>query len=129
MDYQEYLKGAQSIDKILSRRCFAALIDYAIFFALYYAYLYLFGEFQLDGSLQVNGFWQLLIIGSISLFLFPLMESIFGYTMGKGLLDLKVVYHDKKGFRFFAQASRIRFYGFHFFWFGSNIACKIYQRA
>ena len=91
MNYQDYV----SYNPVLARRCFAALIDYALFFVLVYAYIYLFGRAK-DGGYYISFLsYHSLIIIFIWLTLFPALESMLGYTLGKGLFDLKVVLDNK----------------------------------
>ena len=93
-------------DKLLAFRCYAAFLDYFVFFSLFYGYLYLFGEVRSNGQLEVHGIHHLFIIFILWVILFPYMESMFGYTLGKGLFDLKVVYEDKKEFPFLCSLKR-----------------------
>ena len=106
MEYEEYVKQNESIDRVLMRRCYAALIDYIIFYALFFAYAYLFGEVYSYNSFVVNGFGNLFMVFCIWLFIFPFMESVIGFTLGKGFFDLKVVYQDKKDFHFVSSLKR-----------------------
>jgi uncharacterized RDD family membrane protein YckC len=111
MDYQEYLDKYVSYDRILARRCWAALIDYVVYFLLLILYAYFFGDVQEWGfkdnggfSFRVNpGFFPTVILWFLY---FPAIESIFGYTLGKGALDLKVIFQDKKEFPFVVSLKR-----------------------
>jgi uncharacterized RDD family membrane protein YckC len=106
VEYQEYVEQTESIDKLLARRCYAAIVDYALFFAVFYIDLRLFGEYQPDGSLMVHGSGHLFAMLCVWMLFFPSMESKFGFTLGKGLFDLKVEYQDKKAFRFPSSLKR-----------------------
>ena len=71
------------------RRAVAALIDYGVFFALFYAYLELVGTPNDEGGLSVNGLPALPIpLGWLALF--PVMEFATGMTMGKAVLGMRV---------------------------------------
>jgi uncharacterized RDD family membrane protein YckC len=102
MDYQQYLEIYVAYDPILARRCLAAVIDYLIYFILTTIYGYFFGDVKewgmIDGQFRINiagTFWSSVLIWILY---FPLLESILGYTLGKGLLDLKVVRERKDDF-------------------------------
>ncbi len=111
MDYQEYLEKYVSYDRILARRCWAALIDYVVYFLILMLYGYIFGDvhgwgFNENGgfSFRVNpGFFSTVILWFIY---FPITESILGYTLGKGALDLKVIPQDRKDFPFVVSLKR-----------------------
>lgn len=75
--------------KNIGKRFFAGLIDYSILFGILFAYLYLFGEPNQEGTgYEATGLkalfpypaWFVLII---------LTESFFGATIGNTLMDLK----------------------------------------
>lgn len=100
MEYKEYLDKYVSYDNILMRRCWAALIDYGVFYILLLLYGYFFGNvkewyfysfdsysYNVDLGLAMPTIWFLY---------FPLLEAMFGYTPGKGLFDLKVIQENKK---------------------------------
>jgi len=110
MDYQEYLDQYIAYDPILARRCFAAAIDYFIYFIIYILYTYFFGEMKQWGiengvfSYRFNiGFFSLIIIWFLY---FPFIESIYGYTLGKGLFDLKVVKENSEDSNFYVSFIR-----------------------
>jgi uncharacterized RDD family membrane protein YckC len=92
MDYQEYVV----YEPILARRAFAALIDYGIYFGIFYAIVYFFGDLNSDGTRTLHGFGNLFILFFIWFVLFPGLEGFLGYTLGKGLLDLKIVCERKQ---------------------------------
>jgi len=106
MENQTNKDDYQKNDKLLAFRCYAALLDYIVYFTLFYGYLYLFGHVESGGRLEVNGIGHLFILFSIWMIVFPYMESKFGYTLGKGLFDLKVVYEDKKEYPFMCSLKR-----------------------
>lgn len=73
----------------LSRRIFATLIDYGIYFGIFYCYLLYFGTETADGQ-TVTGF-RALPLNIIWLLYFVVVEAASGATVGHTLLDLKVV--------------------------------------
>ena len=111
MDFQEYLEKYVSYDRILARRCWAAVIDYLVYFIILMLYGYFFGDVQDWGfkesggfAFRVNpGFFPTIILWFLY---FPTVESILGYTFGKGLFDLKVIPEDKKEFLFVVSFKR-----------------------
>ncbi len=99
MNYEEYLDKYVSYDKILFRRCWAAAIDYAIFYVLVILYGYLFGKVNVWYFHSFNDF-KFNVDSGIAMFIiwflyFPIFEAMFGYTLGKGLFDLKVIQEKK----------------------------------
>ena len=81
------------------KRVGSALIDYILFGLVWASYLRLFGTYHEDNF----GNWSYTVdgIGSLPLFIFwlgwfPILESTLGYTIGKGLLDMRVVKDDGK---------------------------------
>lgn len=111
MDYQEYLDTYVAYDKILAKRCWAAILDYLFYFIILMLYGYFLGEvhewgFKEEGGFAFNvdaGFFATVFIWFLY---FPVIESSLGYTLGKGLLDLKVVPEDKKEFPFIVSLKR-----------------------
>lgn len=111
MDYQEFLDKYVAYDRILARRCWAAITDYIVYYLLLILYSYFFGDVQEWGfkenggfAFRVNpGFFPTVILW---LSYFPLTESILGYTLGKGGFDLKVIPHDRKDFPFIVSLKR-----------------------
>jgi uncharacterized RDD family membrane protein YckC len=87
MDYQEYV----AYEPILSRRATAAFLDYATYFFLLFGLFYTFGHMNSEGQMEIKGLWGLFSPFFIWFLYFPLMEAMFGYTLFKGLFDLKVV--------------------------------------
>jgi uncharacterized RDD family membrane protein YckC len=82
------------------RRAFAALIDNIIFLAILLIYNFLRGNApEWEGNLfayifrSIPGFFIVLFIW---FFYYPVLESMLGYTLGKGLFDLEVVLENKK---------------------------------
>jgi len=76
---------------LMLRRATAAMIDYGLYFVILYVYFRLFGIENADGTIELHGFLHLTMLALIWIALFPFMEDWFGYTLGKGLLDLKVI--------------------------------------
>jgi uncharacterized RDD family membrane protein YckC len=111
MEYQQYLDRYVSYDSVLARRCWAAIIDYIVFTILLFLYIYLTGSNQ-DSDLASSGNSGLrnlidyLFIIIIWFLYYPLLESIFGYTPGKGIFDLKVIQQDKRDFPFVVSLKR-----------------------
>lgn len=111
MDSQKYIDKNSSYDRILARRGWAAIIDYLVFFIIIILYGYVLGDIQEWGfnengsfAFRVNpGFFPTVILWIIY---FPTIESIFGYTLGKGALDLKVICQDRKDFPFVVSLKR-----------------------
>lgn len=83
------------IKKNLKKRIFAALIDYTVFFLMFYIYLLFFGAYDHDGSLKVHG-WKVLPLLIIWLGYFVIFEGIFGGTLGHLALGLKVTKLDRR---------------------------------
>jgi len=82
--------------KYMLRRMCAALIDYCLFFLFFYVYLFAFAEIRHDGYLGTRNICHQFILLLSWFVLFPTLESSLGYTLGKGLLDLKVVLQNGK---------------------------------
>ena len=111
MDYQEYLDKYVSYDRILARRIWAAMIDYLVYFLLLILYSYFFGEVQEWGFKENGGFAFKVNPGFLPTILlwflyFPIVESLLGYTLGKGILDLRVVPKDRNDFSFIISLKR-----------------------
>ena len=107
MDYQEYLDQYVSYDKVLVRRCWAAVLDYFLYSAIVVLYSYFFGEVQQWGFREgFNADAGLLVPMAIWVLYFPGAEAVFGYTLGKGLFDLKVVRERKADFPLFVTFKR-----------------------
>jgi len=94
MRYEEYV----AYEPILARRVMAALLDYALFFGIVFAYLMVFGSPNEEGGLEVNGFRHMFALFVIWALYFPVIEGTFGFTAFKGLLDLRVVQERRKDF-------------------------------
>jgi uncharacterized RDD family membrane protein YckC len=102
MDYRENV----TYDPLLVRRCWAAFLDYLFFFGLVFVYVYLTGEVQEDGTYAVHGFSHLLLILFIWIVYFPGIEGGVGYTLFKGLFDLKVLRESKRDYPFVVSFKR-----------------------
>jgi uncharacterized RDD family membrane protein YckC len=72
------------------RRVYATLVDYTLIFALSFAYLYLAGEQQDDGSYRVSG-WPALAPVALWFLYFVIAERYLKGTFGHQLFGLKVV--------------------------------------
>jgi uncharacterized RDD family membrane protein YckC len=110
MNYQEYLDQYIAYDPILVRRCFAATLDYSIFFLIYVIYVYFFGNVDEwginDGKFSVKFDIGLFSFIFIWFLYFPVIESIYGYTLGKGLFDLKVIKENSNDSKFYVSFIR-----------------------
>src|SRR5438046_3059208 len=102
MEHQQYLEQYVSYRPLLARRGWAALLDYILYLVLVMIYGYFFGTVNEWGttdtgfSFNVNpGFVAPVVLW---LLYFPLVESILGYTLGKGLFDLKLVCERKNDY-------------------------------
>ncbi|MBB3697113.1 RDD family protein [Flammeovirga yaeyamensis] len=78
----------------LLKRTIATIIDYGIYFIFFNLYVKTFGELSDDGGYKVNG------IASLPIFLiwfiyFPIVEGLFGKTLGHLAVGLKVI--DRRG--------------------------------
>jgi len=77
-------------------RIIAFLIDFSIYALIGYATSVFFGTVQEDGvSYKMNGLPALSMM-ILALILWPISEGIWGQTIGKRLLDLKVMTTDYK---------------------------------
>lgn len=79
------------IFQIPIKRFFAALIDYILFLLFIAAYVIFLGERKNDGTFEVKGVLHIIILWIVWIIYFPVIETRFGYTLGKGLFDLKVI--------------------------------------
>jgi uncharacterized RDD family membrane protein YckC len=77
-------------NKNLSRRYYANVIDYGVFFIVSIIYVSLFGETDEFGTSRVTGF-KTLAIPFIWFIYFPIIESFFGQTVGKRILHLNII--------------------------------------
>ena len=77
--------------KIGIKRFIAALIDYGIFYFFIYAYIVTLGIPLGNGRFEVHGLIHFIIIFIVWCIYFPGLEASLGYTLGKGMFDLKVI--------------------------------------
>jgi uncharacterized RDD family membrane protein YckC len=99
-------------------RIVAFVIDYFIYFIIVMLFALLFGEEQNEvNGYSVTGF-PAFILFLIGLFLWPFSEAYYGQTMGKSLMNLKVVSEDYKQIR-----TRQAFLRFFFGIFDLMILC------
>jgi uncharacterized RDD family membrane protein YckC len=77
-------------NRYVKLRIFATLIDYGIYFILFFLYLYTFGEKNLDGLMEVHGLLALPIFISWFLY-FVVNEAYNSATPGHDILKLIVV--------------------------------------
>jgi uncharacterized RDD family membrane protein YckC len=102
MDYQEYLK----YEPFLARRCWAAVLDYLLYFAIFFAYVYFVGEKTEQGTYEAKGFAHIFAVIVLWFIYFPVIEGILGYTIFKGLFDLKVIVERRQDYRFVVSIKR-----------------------
>ena len=74
----------------ITKRIIATVIDYTVFFLIFYVYLLFFGTYEDDGSLMAKG-WTAFPILIIWFGYFVLIEGTQGGTPGHLTLGLKVV--------------------------------------
>ena len=70
-------------------RALAAVIDYAVFWGLFFAYARYFGV-ETDEGFQLSGCGHMLAVVAAWVVLVPLPEGIWGRTIGKWACDLRV---------------------------------------
>jgi uncharacterized RDD family membrane protein YckC len=75
------------------RRAVATIVDYGIFFAFTFAYVYQFGSETSEGY-QVQGCGHFLALLFAWIVWLPLPEALFGRTLGKWGFDLRVMAAD-----------------------------------
>lgn len=91
------------------RRFAAALIDYGLYAAFFYAYLVTFAEIRQGDYIGTRNIFHQLVLLSAWVILFPVLEATLGYTLGKGLFDLKAVQGNSKKPTFFRALTRHMF--------------------
>ncbi len=110
MEQQEYIEQYVSYRPVLARRGCAALVDYFHYFVIVMIYGYLLGTVNQWGRTETGFSFSVNpgVIAPIVLWLvyFPFMESKFGYTLGKGLFDLKLVCQQRKDYPFIVSLKR-----------------------
>jgi len=110
MNYKTYYNKYLSLDPILARRCWAALLDYFVVSAAFMVYTY--GVRNLVEismglqSLNFQGNASPLTFILLWIIYFPVPEAIFSATLGKAAFDLKVVYEDNNSSRFVSSLKR-----------------------
>lgn len=114
MDYEEYV----GYDPQLARRVAAALLDYALFSFIFFAYVKFFGEEAEPGLYEANGIHHVLILWFLWFLYFPFMEGIWGFTPFKGLFDLKVISDRRRDFGVMVALKRHLLDPVDFFLFG-----------
>jgi len=95
-----------TLDAILVKRALAAALDYVFYVAITAVFIYL----GVGWFLAVAGLW---------IIYFPGLEGILGYTLFKGLFDLKLVKENRKDARFFVAFQRHLLDPIDFAFFGS----------
>ena len=99
-------------------RIIAFIIDYFIYFLIVMLFVLLFGEEKSEEiGYSVTGL-PAFILFLIGLFLWPFSEAYYGQTMGKSLMNLKVVNEDYRQIR-----TRQAFIRFFFGIFDTMILC------
>jgi uncharacterized RDD family membrane protein YckC len=102
MKYEEYLV----YQRVLARRASAAVLDYLLFSGMLWAYAAFFGDWVVDLAFYVHGVRHILGMAFLWILYFPIVESIWGYTLFKGLFDLRVVQDRKTDFPFWVSLKR-----------------------
>lgn len=77
-------------ERNVARRFYANLLDYFLVFGFSFAYIFLVGEPDYDGTYRVSGL-PALFIPFLWFTYFPLAESIFHQTLGKAAFNLMVI--------------------------------------
>jgi uncharacterized RDD family membrane protein YckC len=72
----------------LLKRFIAGLVDYALVFGFFYAFIYAFGEPNNEGGYRVTGFLAL-VPEAFWFIIIILFEVIFGATLGNTIVGLK----------------------------------------
>jgi uncharacterized RDD family membrane protein YckC len=114
MEYEEYV----AYEPQLARRVAAALLDYTLFFGIMFGYATIFGEPLGDGQFYVHGFGNLFAVALLWFLYFPVMEGLWGFTLFKGLFDLKVVSDRRRDLDVGVALKRHLFDPIDFFMFG-----------
>ena len=114
MDYQEYVK----YESLLARRVSTAVLDYLLYGGIFIGYVYFFGSQNEQGVIEAKGIQHLLGVMCLWLLYFPTMEGLFGFTLFKGIFDLKIVQDRRKHFRFAVAFKRHLLDPIDFFIFG-----------
>jgi uncharacterized RDD family membrane protein YckC len=114
MDYQEYVK----YEPFLARRAWAAIFDYLLYLGILYAYVIFFGTPNEQGMLEAKGIHHVLGVFILWVLFFPVMEGMFGFTLFKGLFDLKIAPERRKVPRFVVAFKRHLLHPIDFFLFG-----------
>jgi uncharacterized RDD family membrane protein YckC len=114
MDYQEYVK----YEPFLARRAWAATLDYLLYGGIVFGYVNFFGTENEQGMIEAKGIQHVLAVMFLWLLYFPTMEGMFGFTLFKGLFDLKIAPERRKDFRFAVAFKRHLLDPIDFFLFG-----------
>ena len=114
MEYEEYVR----YEPQLARRAFAAMLDYGVYFLVFFAYVKFFGEPNENGQYEAKGIHHVLAVMLLWVLYFPCSEGAFGATPFKYLLDLKVKPERRKDYRFTAALKRHLLDPIDFFLFG-----------
>ena len=77
--------------QLMMRRFGAGLVDYSLFVLFFIVYVKQVGTPADDGSIVIRSYLQHLGWFIAWLLYFPVLEGAMGYTLGKGLFDLKVI--------------------------------------
>jgi uncharacterized RDD family membrane protein YckC len=89
------------------RRLLAAIIDYCVIFTLLGIFVSIFGSTEAGSTVRrVNGFEALLLVASVWLIVFPVIESIRSATIGKSIFGLRVVMRSGQDVTFKAALCR-----------------------
>jgi uncharacterized RDD family membrane protein YckC len=114
MDYQEYVR----YEPFLARRAWAAILDYLLYLGIFIGYVFFFGTPNAEGMLEAKGIQHVFGVVILWILYFPGMEGMFGFTLFKGLFDLKIAPERRKDARFVVAFKRHLLDPIDFFVFG-----------
>ena len=100
----------------IQRRTLATIIDYGLYLTFFIWAVMTYGEPNEDGGYSLNGL-KGIWVEIIWVIYFPVMESIFGQTLGKRILGLRVVTKSGNAISFWQAIKRriVDFIDFGFF--------------
>lgn len=104
--------------KLLTYRFLAAFLDYSMFFSIVASYFYYFSNELRPGVFVLLGFDNYFYFIFLWLLMFPISEGIFGYTLFKGLFNLKVMPDKRESYSFLFSLRRRLADPIDFFLFG-----------
>lgn len=113
----------------LLRRSLAFIIDFTLWCVFYFWFLYAFGAPDAEGNYEIKNDPILLVPVLVYVVLFPAAEAFAGQTLGKRLLNLKVVTKNGNPVSFWQAVGRhlVDFLDFFAFGLVAIIAIKYTQ--